>query len=414
MFPGINPLSIGLIAGQAGSALSNALSNAHTGSMGTPDLGISEGIQSALNALGGNFQNSSQGGSNLFGGSGGQTQNQSNSNTQQGPVYNGPVSGGSGGGSYSSGGSNNSNNSNVAVSSGPSPQEIASQRERAIRDAIENGFSTIMERLSKLEGDHRGAEQEDIARLGVQAGELKTGADNALTANKQKLDGYRGDVDTRSKSSINKLAGDMRNMLQAGQIMLGSRGAGDSSASDMYSYALGKQANQGRAEIYRGRDQQMGALDQKSLDLETAYNDSIRDIGKWEFENVNAVKDRTRQLLERLTFEKNNADSNKMAALVRMEEGLLQQAQNQVNALMEKAGEARILAQQQAQTAYDGFGTSYNQMGTNSNYQVQDMGFTNLDGTLRADGPQASSQQQGFYNPYAVREEEQNTSSLRL
>jgi hypothetical protein len=77
----------------------------------------------------------------------------------------------------------------------------------------------------------QGSQQSAMNELGIQKGS----SERALAEQQTK--------------NLRDLSGNIRNLFEAGNIYLGARGAGDSSASNMYSYALTKLGNQARGDI---------------------------------------------------------------------------------------------------------------------------------------------------------------------
>lgn len=104
-----------------------------------------------------------------------------------------------------------------------------------------------------------------------------------------------------SKKTLTNLADNLRNQLQAGQVYLGARGAGDSSASNQYSYAVTKLGNQNRANvlaqtnsIYSDINDRASRLQniytQESSRLQTEKANQIAQIASWFADAQNQIK----------------------------------------------------------------------------------------------------------------------------
>jgi hypothetical protein len=276
----------------------------------------------------------------------------------------------------------------------------------AMRNQIESGFGSLLSQFDNLRNQFSGFQNEDISRLGDQARSLKDAASQAYNNNRAQLDTYRGDVDTRAQGSMQSLAEQMRNSLRAGNMMLGARGASDSSASDMYKYAISKQANRGNAEIARGRDAQMGELDRKALDLDTLNQQRMSEVDTWQFDSERQVKDNARDVLMRIENAKIGANQSKMQALLQLEQGILNQAQNELSMLQQEASQKRMMAfqqsmqQQQAMQDMSGFNNA-------GRFNVQDMQYSPIDASLRGGGAGPNNAAQTFVgNPFAQKLDE--------
>jgi hypothetical protein len=94
------------------------------------------------------------------------------------------------------------------------------------------------------------------------------------------------------QKNLKDLAGNVRSLYQSGNIYLGSRGAGDSSASGMYAYALGKEALKNRTSIQNqatagmtdigDREASLGRLvTSEKAKLQSSYSQTLGNISQW-------------------------------------------------------------------------------------------------------------------------------------
>lgn len=93
------------------------------------------------------------------------------------------------------------------------------------------------------------------------------------------------DLQTSQEKSLKDLTSNMKNLFQAGSQYLGARGAGDSSAADMYSYALTKLGTKQRGDIQYQYQTQRTRLNELYNDqvsqLESQKNSNIASIANW-------------------------------------------------------------------------------------------------------------------------------------
>lgn len=101
--------------------------------------------------------------------------------------------------------------------------------------------------------------------------------------------------------TLNDLNANLRNMFQAGQVYLGARGAGDSSAANQYSYALTKMGNENRGNILSQtnsiyndindrRSRLQNIYTQESSRLATDKSNQLLGIAQWFANAQNQIK----------------------------------------------------------------------------------------------------------------------------
>ncbi len=95
---------------------------------------------------------------------------------------------------------------------------------------------------------------------------------------------------TSEKSTLRKLAQDVQNLLQAGNMRLGSLGASDSSATAMLNYALAKQGNQRTADVVSQTRNILGEIRNIGEQLKFQAQEKLLQIDQWKAEQTQAVK----------------------------------------------------------------------------------------------------------------------------
>lgn len=235
-----------------------------------PDFGISEklGINKPIN-LGGNYAVSKQTGayyldrgdqSPMIGTVKGTS---TTSNTPYGPspaTTNYSLSGGS-----SSGGSSSSND--IDRDAGRLRDEISSNYDRYIRGFDEQLGGLSAQRAAQ-DSIINNQYNQGVNTLGLQ---LQQGQD-ALSAD-------RADVQQNQLRNLRDISSNIRNAFQAGNVYLGARGAGDSSAANQYSYALNKMGTQQRSNVMQDTARILADVDARENELRTTYNTAINDLG---------------------------------------------------------------------------------------------------------------------------------------
>lgn len=90
-------------------------------------------------------------------------------------------------------------------------------------------------------------------------------------------------VNSQRVSSLRDIGSNIKNAFQAGNIFLGSRGAGDSSAANQYSFAIGQQANKQKAQLNEFVNTQLNTL-------KSTRDQQLNSIASWLAEQQAAVK----------------------------------------------------------------------------------------------------------------------------
>jgi molybdopterin converting factor small subunit len=81
----------------------------------------------------------------------------------------------------------------------------------------------------------------------------------------------KGQIEDQRAKTLNELSDALRQQWQTGNVMLGVRGASDSSAAQQYSYALTRMGTRQRAEV-------MGEVDNRLTDLKKTYDTNVQNL----------------------------------------------------------------------------------------------------------------------------------------
>lgn len=173
----------------------------------------------------------------------------------------------------------------------------------------------------------------------------------------QDLNTSRQKVETEQKKTLTDLAQDLRNSFLAGNIYLGSRGAGDSSAANQYAYALQKMGNKNRGDVLAqsrniysdidGREARLNEITNQEMNkLSSEREKGILEVAQW-FENA---QNQIRQAKSQGTLQKGLDLANLSRDLLNQATSRLQQLEdrfmNQKDALTQWAmGQAENINQ---------------------------------------------------------------------
>jgi hypothetical protein len=248
----------------------------------------------------------------------------------------------------------------------------------------------------------------------IQAGQLDQWKTTLGAQREEGLEGLQGEREktTRAQqSNFNKLAEDLRNQMRAGNIYLGARGAGDSSASNMYSYALGRQGNQIRGDLMSQTAEIQNEINKREGNLNRIYNTEINNA---QSEYESGISEIARWYAEKqaeVGQMKNQAGLDKNLSLAQLSMDLLNQAKQAAQELQD-----HFIAKQDAldQWAINN-SNSINEVKSNlaqlSNYYAPGITMGKVQGAMRTSSPQTYATNPG-YTPVNKDEEDKNLLNI--
>lgn len=137
-------------------------------------------------------------------------------------------------------------------------------------------------------------------------------------------------INKQKASSLRDIGNNISNALKAGNIYLGSRGAGDSSAANQYQFALSKEAAKQTGQLNEFVDGQMNTL-------KANYDTQVNQIASWFADAQNQVKQMIAQGQLSKAQDINNISRSILDQAMQARQQLQQNAQNRYNALVEWA-----------------------------------------------------------------------------
>ena len=151
------------------------------------------------------------------------------------------------------------------------------------------------------------------------------------TQGNQQFMGQRGEITSNQNKNLKGIDENLRNMFMAGNVYLGSKGAGDSSAANQYSYALTKQGNQARGDQMTAATKALSEVQGRETNLKNIVNNEMlrlkstadsekQKIGLWFQEAQQKVQDAIA-----------NGQLNKSQDLASLSKSILDQAITQLN-----------------------------------------------------------------------------------
>lgn len=204
------------------------------------------------------------------------------------------------------------------------------KRENQVRSDINSGFDSYFSELDKIMGNIPGQQkgQEQIVDNNYNQGVTDLGLQKDQS--QVDLNASRRKNDAQQVKSLQDIADNIKNLFRTGNIMLGAKGAGDSSAANQYSYAATKLGSKQRGDVMT----QTRAIESEIADRESKLNNIVtQETGKLKTERDNKViqiaqyfQDAQNQLLQA----KANGQLQKGQSLAQLSTQLLQAAQQKL------------------------------------------------------------------------------------
>jgi hypothetical protein len=202
---------------------------------------------------------------------------------------------------------------------------LADQQKR-LRNSIKNSFSSTINNYKNAIGDLPGDQQDSMAQIENLAGTQITSINDALNAALEKFGGYREEVATNQKATLQDLSNNTRNLFQAGNNYLGARGAGNSSATGMYSAALTQQANRQRADVQNQTNDQYNDLNVSEQDTRNQAQQNIDSVQTWKATQTQTIVQQYQDLKRQLEAAYANANDMQKQAIAQLNTQLYNQA----------------------------------------------------------------------------------------
>ena len=212
---------------------------------------------------------------------------------------------------------------------GPSVPSYEDRTRGEISGAYDSYYGQLDQMMS-------GLEPQRTAQEGIVSSQYNQGVN---TLGEQKTIGMNelGTQRTRTTENQNRnlknLAENLRNSFLAGSIYLGARGAGDSSAANMYSYALTKLGNKQRGDVMAQTSDIMRDIDDREFRLNTTYNTELKNLEETKNQKILDISRWFSEAQNQIRGMRASGELNKGRDLAALSQSLLSNALNQLNAI---------------------------------------------------------------------------------
>lgn len=283
-------------------------------------------------------------------------------------------------------------------------QSNVNSQQDALRSMIESGFGNLMGEYDRQASYLPGWEQEDLGQVSATAGNVRQGLQDSLTNAKKSIDMSKQQVQSGVDKSVSDIRNSLTSLLKNAQGMIGSVGAGSSSAAQqLVPYAFSKMYAQQRGNIQGQANNQFTELDKKGLDVENQFNTQKMQLDQWEGDQMTSIKDKYRNLLMSINNARAGATGQRAVALQGVQEGILTQARNELATIQQEAANQRQALFQSALAQQERLGTAQQQMASTANYTVNPLLYQQMQ-AMQGGGASVDG---GWWNPLALLKKQQ-------
>jgi len=168
--------------------------------------------------------------------------------------------------------------------------DVTNEQNDRLRNEISSGWDSYLNSLNDMLNN--GLSSQRQAQEGIAQEQYNQGV-NTLGLQKdqgvQQIGKQRTEATDNQQKTLRDLAANIRNSMMAGNVYLGARGAGDSSAANMYSYALTKLGTQQRTDVMNQTSKIMSDINDRETNLNNIYNTEIKNLESEKNAKINQV-----------------------------------------------------------------------------------------------------------------------------
>lgn len=230
----------------------------------------------------------------------------------------------------------------VDMNQGQAAQE--NQIRNEIGGAWDGYISSLDQQFGMLDNQRGGME----GQIGAQANKFRNTLGQQLGEGQTALAGERVKTDANQKKNFQDLAEDQSNQMRAGNVFLGARGAGDSSASNMYSYALGRQGTKIRGDLMGQTEGIHNEINVREENLKKIYDTEINNTNEELNRGMSEIATWYADSQRQITQMKGEAGRDKGLSLAQMSYEVLNQAKARAQQLQDYAIQKQSAVEQWA------------------------------------------------------------------
>lgn len=277
--------------------------------------------------------------------------------------------------------------------SGPSQEEQARQQyESQIRGQIDSGYNDYFGQLDEML--NQGLPSQKSAQENIANSQYTQGVNTLGLQKTQGLDALgqqRVKAEDQQVKTLRDISNNIRNSMQAGNIYLGTRGAGDSSAANQYAYALAKMGTQQRGETMNQTGQIMNDIGSRETNLRNIFDTESRNLEESKNQKINEVAVWFADAQNQLRQAKANGQLKKSQDLQALTTNLFNQAMQELNNVKQYAQQRQGMLESWAASNASNIQQLKANMAQVGAFQAPGLEYTAFDGRPNAGGPPQTS-----------------------
>jgi len=255
-----------------------------------------------------------------------------------------------------------------------------------LRGEISSGWDAYINSLNQMleQGlPSQRTAQEGIAQSQYGKGENILGTQ--LGEGRALLGQQRERTQKNQAKTLRDLTENIRNLFRTGNVMLGARGAGDSSAANQYSYALTKMGSKQRSDIMSQGADIMAQIDARETNLKNIYDSEIRNLGFDRDAKLNQIAEWFSTQQMQLQQAQAQGQLGKSQDLANLSKDILTQAQNALARVDQDVRDRYSALQQWAMGVSNNIGELRSNMQKIAQFAPNLPGFTPVAGQPQVD-----------------------------
>jgi hypothetical protein len=217
------------------------------------------------------------------------------------------------------------------------------------RNAINSGYDNYFKSLDDIL--NTSLPQQRTAQEGIIGSQFEQGQNTLNTQQTQglaDLDTTRRKTDTQQSKTLADLGDNIRNLFQAGNVYLGARGAGDSSAANQYAYGLTKMGTKQRGDVTAQYAEIQNDINDREFKLKTTVESELRNLQSERDQKVLQVSQWFSEQQQALKQAQAQGQLQKGQDLAALSQNLLNVALQQLQTVQQESSNRRSALEQWA------------------------------------------------------------------
>src|SRR3990167_6216933 len=228
-----------------------------------------------------------------------------------------------------------------AMEQGPQGNQPSSFYDE-MRGNINQGYNQYFAELDTVLS--QGLPEQRTAQEGIVKSQYTGGVgelQGQKTQGEADLDVQRRKTGEQQVKPLKDLSADIRNQMVAGNVFLGARGAGDSSAANQYSYALTKLGSKQRGDVMGQTSSIMNDINDRQFKLGNIFNTEVNRLGSERDQKISSIASWFADAQNQIRQLKASGQISKAQDLNAISQNALQFAQQQLMMAQQEASNKR-------------------------------------------------------------------------